>query len=237
MTRSNAEGMKSYWDEKIDWWAESSYEEKPRGPLERWMASLRRSVHARAVIALELLEPFIKDKVVLDVGCGNGHFAKCCAELGAKHVIGTDISPTAVEIARKLAKANGVGDRTTFEVARAGEPLPPSDVVTGFGLVDWLEREECLRFFRNIKDRTFMFSYSDQDGSFDEIIHHFYLVERLRLFGGGVRAYHHPRATIEGRLRKCNITNFEIVSRKEMRFGRLVHNLPTAKRNRTTRNG
>ena len=56
--------------------------------------------------------------------------------------------------------------------SRAGEPLPPSDVVTGFGLVDWLEREECLRFFRNIKDRTFMFSYSEQDGSFDEIIHH-----------------------------------------------------------------
>ncbi|HNM47483.1 MAG TPA: SDR family oxidoreductase, partial [Candidatus Sumerlaeota bacterium] len=138
-------------------------------------------------------------------------------------------------VASDKEKMRGILMRTPM--GRAGEPLPPSDVVTGFGLVDWLEREECLRFFRNIKDRTFMFSYSDQDGSFDEIIHHFYLVERLRLFGGGVRAYHHPRATIEGRLRKCNITNFEIVSRKEMRFGRLVHNLPTAKRNRTTRNG
>ncbi|MEO8377764.1 MAG: methyltransferase domain-containing protein [Candidatus Sumerlaeota bacterium] len=222
--------MKSYWDEKIDWWADSSYEEKPRGPIERWMAGLRRSVHARAVIALELLEPYLKDRVVVDVGCGNGHFAKCCAEMGAKHVIGTDISPAAVEIARKLAKANGVENKTTFQVARAGDPLPTADIVTGFGLVDWLEREECLRFFNNINGRTFMFSYSEQDRSFDEIVHHFYLVERLRLFGGGVRAYHHPRATIENRLRKCGINNFEIVSRKEMRFGRLVHNLPTVKK-------
>ncbi|MCC6547167.1 methyltransferase domain-containing protein [Candidatus Sumerlaeota bacterium] len=235
MTRSNAEGMKSYWDEKIDWWADSSYEEKPRGPVERWMATLRRSVHARAVIALEHLEPHIQGKVVLDVGCGNGHFAKSCAELGAKHVIGTDISPAAVEIAKKLAKANGVGDRTTFLVARAGDPLPDSDIVTGFGLIDWLEREECLRFFRNIKDRIFMFSYSEQDGTFDEIVHHFYLVERLRLFGNGVRAYHHPRKTIQNRLLKAGIKDFEVVSRKEMRFGRLVHNLPATRKR--TQNG
>jgi SAM-dependent methyltransferase len=226
MPAGNAQGMKSYWDDKITWWAASSYEEKPRGAIERWMANLRRSVHARAVIALEILEPHIKDKVVLDIGCGNGHFAKCCVELGAKHVYGTDIAPQAVELARRLAQENGVGDRTTFLVGKAGDAdLPASDIVTGFGLVDWLEKEECMRLFRNVGKRKFVFSYSEQDGSLDEWVHHFYLVERLRLFGNGVRVYHHPRKVIFNRLRKAGITEFDLVCRKEMRFGRLVHNL------------
>jgi predicted RNA methylase len=218
--------MKGYWDEKISWWAESSYEEQPRGALDRFMARLRRSVHARAVIALELLKPHIEGKTILDIGCGNGHFVKGCVELGAKHAYGIDISPEAIKLARRLAEKNGYADRSTFSVGRAGDSdLPQTDFVTGFGLIDWLSGAECMTMLRNIEGRKFVFSYSEQDGSFDEWIHHFYLIERLRWFGGGVRAYHHPREVIVRRFRKAGHGPVEVVERREMRFGRLIHNL------------
>lgn len=226
MSDRDGRGMRDYWDDKITWWAESSYEEAPRGFVEKFMANLRRSVHARAVIALELLKPHLAGKVVLDIGCGNGHFAQGCLELGARHVIGTDISPAAIELARRNARKNGLADKTTFEVGRAGGELPPSDFVTGFGLIDWLSREECMTLFRNIRGRRYCFSFSEQDGSFDEWVHHFYLIERLKWFGNGVRAHHHPRRVILNRLRAAGIDEgARIEVRKEMRFGRLFHNL------------
>jgi predicted RNA methylase len=221
------EGMRTYWDEKITWWADSAYEEKPRGIIERWMAHLRRSVHARAVIALDLLkEGHLQGRTVLDIGCGNGHFAQACINAGAAHVIGLDISPQAIAMAKQLAQRHGVADKTTFVVGRAGqEKLPDADIITGFGLIDWLSREECQRLFNALGGRRFIFSFSEMDGSFDEWVHYFYLIERLRYFGGGVRAYHHPRRVILNRLYKAGIRDVEIVVRKEMRFGRLIHNL------------
>ena len=218
--------MKNYWDDKITWWASSSYEEQPRGPIEKWMAGLRRSVHARAVVALELLRPQLAGKTILDIGCGNGHFLKCCVQMGAKRGYGIDIAPQAVDLARELADKNGVGDRLEFAVGRAGQgTFPETDIVTGFGLVDWLSRDECMKLFQSARGKKFVFSYSEQDGSFDEWVHHFYLIERLRYFGNGVRAYHHPRSIIQKRLREAGLTGVKFVAREEMRFGRLIHNL------------
>ncbi len=223
--------MRRYWDEKISWWADSSYEEHPRGPVDRLMAHLRRSVHARAVIALEMLRPHLAGKTVVDVGCGNGHFLHCCLEAGAAHAVGIDISPAAIEEARSLAERHGTADRSEWHVGRAGDgTLPPGDFVTGFGLVDWLEKDECMQFFKALHGRHFVFSFSEMDGSFDEWVHYFYLIKRLEWFGNGVRAYHHPRRTILRRLQRASIDDVQVVARREMRFGRLVHNLHTLSR-------
>ena len=228
MATQSPDEMTHYWDDKITWWAESSYEEQPRGLTGRIMAHLRRSVHARAVIALEILRPHIEGKTILDIGCGNGHFVKGCLDLGAKHAYGMDISPQAVDLARRLAEKNGYADRAEFYTGRAGDGnFPEADIVTGLGLIDWLSPAECMAMLRAIRGRKFLFSYSEQDNSFDEIVHHFYLIERLRWFGKGVRAYHHRRETILSRFRKAGLAPVTIVERKEMRFGRLVHNLET----------
>lgn len=227
MPSDSSAGMSRYWDDKISQWAASSYEEQPRGPVQRFMAHLRRSVHARAVIALDILSPHLEGKTVLDVGCGNGHFLKGCLDRGAARVHGIDISPEAVGLARELAARHGYADRSEFTTGRAGGALPPSDFVVGLGLIDWLRRGECMTMLRAIKGRKFLFSYSEQDGSFDEWIHHFYLVERLRWFGRGVRVYHHPRKVILERFDEAGLGPLTVVERKEMRFGRLIHNLDT----------
>ena len=47
------------------------------------------------------LMPDVRDKVVLDIGCGMGDFAAFCASQGAKHVTGTDISSNMIHAALK----------------------------------------------------------------------------------------------------------------------------------------
>jgi len=54
----------------------------------------------------------LEGKTVLDVGCGDGLNSVMLAKLGAR-VTGIDISPQAVEVARRRAEVNGVSDRVS----------------------------------------------------------------------------------------------------------------------------
>jgi SAM-dependent methyltransferase len=62
------------------------------------------------------------DDVVIDVGCGCGVLSFVAARLGAKRVIGCDLSERAVEIARENAVRLGLQDRVEF---RVGDLLKP----------------------------------------------------------------------------------------------------------------
>ena len=56
----------------------------------------------------------IKDKKVVDLGCGTGIFAIGPALLGAKEVTGVDIDPDALEIARIQASKMGIEENIEF---------------------------------------------------------------------------------------------------------------------------
>lgn len=57
----------------------------------------------------------IRGREVLDFGCGDGALSVIMARLGA-HVTALDISPELVDVARKRAVLDGVGDRIQFLV-------------------------------------------------------------------------------------------------------------------------
>jgi release factor glutamine methyltransferase len=63
---------------------------------------------------------FIKDRgsdcQVLDVGTGSGAIGLTLAAAGAEHVLCIDISPNAIDVARKNAQALGLEDRVSFTV-------------------------------------------------------------------------------------------------------------------------
>jgi SAM-dependent methyltransferase len=70
---------------------------------------------------------------VIDVGCGSGVLSFVAARLGAGRVIGCDLSPEAVEVARENANRLQLADRVEF---RAGDLLDPvrgehADVIIG----------------------------------------------------------------------------------------------------------
>lgn len=56
----------------------------------------------------------IQGKKIVDLGCGTGIFAIGSALLGAKEVVGVDIDPEAIEIARKEAFQRGLEQIITF---------------------------------------------------------------------------------------------------------------------------
>jgi len=72
----------------------------------------------------------VTDRTVLDVGCGIGDLAIEVVTRGAARGTGYDLSSKAIEEARKLAAARGVGDRMRFEVGDGAKlRLPAADIV------------------------------------------------------------------------------------------------------------
>eukprot|EP00045_Choanoeca_perplexa_P012288 m.133556 g.133556 ORF g.133556 m.133556 type:complete len:349 (+) comp15952_c0_seq4:3140-4186(+) len=70
----------------------------------------------------------IKDKIVLDVGCGTGILSMFAAQAGAKHVYGIDCSNIAKQ-ARQIVKDNGLSDKVTIIQAKMEDLELPVDKV------------------------------------------------------------------------------------------------------------
>lgn len=71
----------------------------------------------------QLLRYLVQGAKVLDCFCHTGSFSVHAALYGAASVRAIDISPQAVELARKNAALNGVEERCSFEVANAFDAL------------------------------------------------------------------------------------------------------------------
>ncbi|MBS7287709.1 MAG: 50S ribosomal protein L11 methyltransferase, partial [Candidatus Freyarchaeota archaeon] len=56
----------------------------------------------------------IEGKVVYDLGCGNGKLALGAAALGARRVVGVDVDPSVLMVAKHNAKKIGVEDRVEW---------------------------------------------------------------------------------------------------------------------------
>lgn len=64
--------------------------------------------HATTRMCLELLEHEVSPgKSLLDLGCGSGILAIAARKLGADPVVGSDVDPLSVEVARENAARNG----------------------------------------------------------------------------------------------------------------------------------
>ena len=71
--------------------------------------------HPTTALCLNWLDQAdLKDKVVIDYGCGSGILAIAAALLGAKRIIAVDTDPQALEATQDNAKRNGVTIETYF---------------------------------------------------------------------------------------------------------------------------
>ena len=75
------------------------------------------------------LLPTLKNKIVLDIGCGVGDFAAYCLELGAKYVTGIDISSNMIAHAKK----HHVHDNLFFEQVAFEEMTVPAETIDFIG--------------------------------------------------------------------------------------------------------
>lgn len=99
------------------------------------------------------LESHVKDKVFVDYACGNGDRAIRAAELGAKLVIGIDLSDVSLENARRAARDKGVLDRCYFiqaDCENTGLPTNSVDVVYCSGVLHHLDLSYAFPEIRRI---------------------------------------------------------------------------------------
>lgn len=67
--------------------------------------------HPTTRLCLEwLARHAVTGKTIIDYGCGSGILAIAALKLGARHALGTDIDPQALDVARDNAVRNGVGE-------------------------------------------------------------------------------------------------------------------------------
>jgi len=101
--------------------------------VDHWTTQATKKPTAAKVTASLLdaiTEAGVTDRTVLDVGCGIGDLAIEVVARGAASGTGYDLSPKAIDEARKLATSRGVGDRMRFEVGDGAKlELPAADIV------------------------------------------------------------------------------------------------------------
>jgi len=78
----------------------------------------------------------IKDRIVLDIGCGTGILSLFAVQAGAEHVYAIDNS-SIIEQARQIAADNGMADKITFIRGKAEEIELPVDKVDVI-LSEWM---------------------------------------------------------------------------------------------------
>jgi len=84
---------------------------------------LFRPTLTTTILTEQLDAASVRDRTVLDLGCGVGPIAIGLAMSGSAHVHATDLMPEACELAMANAALNGVYDRITFMRGNLFEPL------------------------------------------------------------------------------------------------------------------
>ncbi|OGK18272.1 hypothetical protein A3G67_03185 [Candidatus Roizmanbacteria bacterium RIFCSPLOWO2_12_FULL_40_12] len=185
--------QKDYWDKKITEWSSASYGRKSSISFLEKVATYFRSVDKRKDAAIKIISPLIKNKVILDLGCGLGEFAFGILRYKPKKVIALDISPNAVKQARLFAKKKKIHGKVRFEVSDVvkTKKLPESDIVIGLGFIDYLTLPQLKNLFRMIGKKPYLFSCFEKKFSLFNLLHNIYLISQ-----NCPGAYKHTRSEI-----------------------------------------
>lgn len=98
--------------------------------------------HETTSLCLRLMETYLQPgETVLDVGCGSGILSVAGALLGASAVLGVEIDPVAVEVARENLQRNGVSDVARVQIGDLTEGVDmQADVVVANLMADLVKR-------------------------------------------------------------------------------------------------
>lgn len=137
------------------------YDDTGKGPIARYIdTNLRKEMRLRFENTFAQLQP-MKDRSLLDAGCGGGRYAIPAAKAGASRILGIDFSDTMLELARQKARAEGVADVCQFENGDLlTYPIEPKsfDYAIAIGFFDYMQDPEAAlkALARAAKRRVFI---------------------------------------------------------------------------------
>ena len=128
-------------------WCETPESELPAIILDPGLA-FGTGAHPTTALCIQwLAENNVKDKVIIDYGCGSGILAMVAAKLGASKVYAVDIDPQAVAAASENVQANQLGKLVTTGLVDQLE-LPQTDILIANILMNPLK--ELLNTFSEL---------------------------------------------------------------------------------------
>jgi len=215
---------KTYWDKKIIEWEDSTREGSSVSFTERLASYFRKPLKFRTEVCINILKPFVKDKAVLELGCGSGFFAfELYERCKPKHVTGIDISRNAVGRANKIASDKKLTDKFEFlEGDVSCITLPEADITVGLGFLDYLTPAEIKMIFNNMKSNYFLFTFPKKTSSLLRYIHIFYLWSQKC-----PKHYYFTKDQISYCL-GSKYGNIQFLNDKRLSFGCIIHNLPVS---------
>lgn len=162
-----------------------------RKPLLQRIVDGQRHVVVERFSLIQNLAPLPGRRwTALDVGCGPGRYAIALAEKGAARVLGVDVAPAMIELARREAATAGKDDVCEFVVSSFADFQTDErfDVVVATGYFDYLEAPEgdVEKMVRVCRGRIF--------ASFPKRLDWRVPLRKARfaLVGGYVRFYNEP---------------------------------------------
>ncbi|MFH1655620.1 MAG: class I SAM-dependent methyltransferase [Candidatus Omnitrophota bacterium] len=184
----------------------SSIYSKDRQPIWKILDFLfRRSVQKRFELTLEECSN-IKNKKILDVGCGPGIYAVTLAKMEPAKVVGIDFSEEMLEKAQALAMENRVRDVCQFinsEFLRY-EFEEKFDICLGIGLFDYIQNPlPTLQKFRGLCLEKAILSFPGKWKTRN-------IVRKIRLRILKCPVYFYTRKQLERLLKESGFNTFEI---------------------------
>lgn len=216
--------QESYWENKIIGWEKTIYNDKifiKTSLLEKVAARFRGILKKRLDVTEKLVAPYIKNKIVIDLGCGSGILIQRLLQYEPKKIIGVDIAKSAIKLAEKNIKEAKEERKAKFicvDVRGNAKILKDGDIIIGVGFIDYFNDKELLALFKNLKGKKILLSFPEKILSLREILHRIYL-----MLSSCPGSYKYSKAEMDILLKKAGIKNLWYYDKENIRF---VTNLP-----------
>ena len=113
--------IKIFWNNKILHWENSRYFNNNFSLSEKIASIFSNSLFARREILLKLIKDKIKNKNIIEIGCGSGLLCNKIISYGAKSYFGIDFSSNAIERAKKINSKYIISNQARFSVIDVGK--------------------------------------------------------------------------------------------------------------------
>jgi 2-polyprenyl-3-methyl-5-hydroxy-6-metoxy-1,4-benzoquinol methylase len=215
---------KEFWEDKIVGWEKGRYKKQDRGGfLERLANHSSSSLRFRIQESKLLLQPFVANKFIVEIGCGTGLLAPEFISMGAKRYLGYDIAENAIEQASKRFSTKDI----TFEVADVNElPLLEADIVFSLGLLDWLNDDELKHLFMVSGQSNYFHAIAEKRQSLAQMIHRLYVFISYGHRTGAYIPRYYQTKKMEEMIQVHNTSKLHVYRDKRLSFGAFVSSLP-----------